>query len=82
MEATESQLPLRWPADRPGTVETVAPLTDGVANAVLDDGSIVGTSVGPGGPPSYAGWVRRPDGEHPLAQRARQAPRLGGHGPG
>ncbi|MBM7085872.1 hypothetical protein ACN267_11280 [Micromonospora sp. WMMD734] len=62
VDAAETQVPLRWPADRPGTVETVAPLTDAVANAVLDDGSVVGTSVGPDGPPSYAGWVRRPDG--------------------
>ncbi|WP_328346076.1 hypothetical protein [Micromonospora sp. NBC_00421] len=62
VEATETQLPLRWPADRPGTVETVTPLTEGSADAVLDDGSVVGTSVAPGGTTHYAGWVRRPDG--------------------
>ncbi|WP_432906754.1 hypothetical protein ACQP1S_13460 [Micromonospora matsumotoense] len=62
VEATESVLPLRWPADRPGTVETIDPPANGGADAVLDDGSVVGTSVAPGGPPDYAGWVRRPDG--------------------
>ncbi|MEU7956414.1 hypothetical protein [Micromonospora humida] len=72
----EEPVTLRWPVDRPDTVEVLEP--GGIPVAILDDGTIVGevpgeedrSSHGPGArgaggrgvaPPPVA-WVRRPDG--------------------
>ncbi|WFE62621.1 hypothetical protein [Micromonospora sp. WMMD714] len=72
----EEPVTLRWPVDRPDTVEVLEP--GGLPVAVLDDGTIVGevpgeedrssNGAGVGGaggrgvaPPPVA-WVRRPDG--------------------
>ncbi|QDY09193.1 hypothetical protein FJK98_20200 [Micromonospora sp. HM134] len=63
VEATESMIALRWPVDRPGTVETIDTPPDGVAVTVLDDGTVVGSARVSAGSSSYAGWVRRPDGQ-------------------
>ncbi|OWV02644.1 hypothetical protein B5D80_25075 [Micromonospora wenchangensis] len=63
VEATGSSIALRWPADRPGTVETIDTPPDGAALAVLDDGTVVGNARVSAGSSSYAGWVRRPGGQ-------------------
>ncbi|MBM7078625.1 MULTISPECIES: hypothetical protein [Micromonospora] len=63
VEETESTIPLRWPADRPGTVATIGTPPDGAALAVLDDGTVVGSARASAGSSSYAGWVLHPDGQ-------------------
>ncbi|MFI9638991.1 hypothetical protein ACIG87_02830 [Micromonospora sp. NPDC051925] len=61
LKTVDRQIALRWPADRPGTVETIGPAY-ATADAILDDGTVVGTSAGPTDLSDSAGWVLRPDG--------------------
>ncbi|WP_194821372.1 hypothetical protein [Micromonospora sp. S-DT3-3-22] len=72
----EEPVTLRWPVDRPDTVEVLEP--GGIPVAVLDDGTIVGEvpaeedrsshgagargAAGRGVTPPPVAWVRRPDG--------------------
>ncbi|MEV4846896.1 hypothetical protein AB0K20_27215 [Micromonospora matsumotoense] len=52
--------PLRWPAARPGTVETLdVPRTDARPVGITPDGTIVGNA---GDFAQWTAWVRRPDG--------------------
>ncbi|SCG36390.1 hypothetical protein GA0070623_0198 [Micromonospora rifamycinica] len=58
--ATGNRRPLRWPAARPGTVETLdVPRTDPLPVAITQDGTIVGNG---GDFARETAWVRRPDG--------------------
>ncbi|TDB80160.1 hypothetical protein [Micromonospora sp. KC721] len=62
VEATETMLPLLWPADRPGTVEVIDAPRDAIPMEILDDGTVVGNAGGSGGSPPALAWVRRTDG--------------------
>ncbi|MEH1168516.1 hypothetical protein V6V47_24330 [Micromonospora sp. CPCC 205539] len=58
-DATGQNVPLRWPAAQPGTVEVLSAPSGATAKGITNDGTIVGTAGSFG---DWSGWVRRPNG--------------------